>query len=102
MGLAATAAAGVAIAATGTVADAGSEAETTAWSDAGGAAAGGMITDGVATAIATAVAAAAEAALPLGGHAASAALRCLPIGAVALPMRTAARSSSLGYRPISQ
>ena len=97
MGLAAVAAvAGVAIAATGTVADAGSEAETTGWSDAGGAAAGGMITDGAATAIATAVAAAAEAALPLGGQATSAALRGLPIGAVALPSFTAAMSSSLG------
>jgi uncharacterized protein len=36
------------------------------------------------------------------GQATSSALRGLPIGAAALPMRTAARSSSLGYWPISQ
>lgn len=80
----------------GAAPEAGNDADTTASIEAGG------ISDGVAAAIAAAVAAAAVAALPAGGHANSAALRGLPIGVVALPWRTAAMSSSLGYRPASQ
>ena len=51
---------------------------------------------------AAAAAAAAAAGVPAGGQANSAALRGLPIGVVALPSCTAARSSALGYCPISQ
>jgi hypothetical protein len=56
-----------------------------------------------ATAADAAVAGTPAAPAPLaGGQATSAALRGLPMGAVAWPLLTAARSSSLGYWPSSQ